>query len=45
MCETPSGKASPGGGLTGAKAPRRLPERPRKANAWRVDQRTICTNP
>ncbi|MDQ7864527.1 hypothetical protein RCO48_35775 [Peribacillus frigoritolerans] len=41
MCETPAGKASPG---ETPQAQRRR-EASRNANAWRVDQRTNCTNP
>ncbi|MBR8644465.1 hypothetical protein KEH51_07110 [[Brevibacterium] frigoritolerans] len=37
---TPAGKASPGGDPAGAKAPRRLTDRPRKASAWSRSQRS-----
>ncbi|KRF59048.1 hypothetical protein ASG97_21540 [Bacillus sp. Soil745] len=42
---TPKGKASPGEAPQAQRRRGGFPERPRKAIAWRVDQRTICTNP
>jgi hypothetical protein len=43
--ETPAGKARPGGDPVGAKAPRRLPDRPRKASACSGNQRSNYTIP
>ncbi|MGE8017503.1 hypothetical protein ACQKOM_01085 [Peribacillus frigoritolerans] len=39
------GNSESKGDPTGASAPRRLPERPRKASAWSGNQRSNCTNP
>ncbi|MEC0272746.1 hypothetical protein [Peribacillus frigoritolerans] len=38
------GKNVSRGDPAGAKAPRRLPDRPRKASAWSGNQRSKCTN-
>jgi hypothetical protein len=38
VCDTPAGKASPGETPQAQRRRGGFPERPRKANAWRVDQ-------